>query len=227
MSAGPKTSVIEIGRDQRPVLIIDSFASDPVALRDVAKRSPFTPARNLYPGLRAPLPDDYWNDERLTLLESLFAEIFGLTGKINLIDSSFSIVSTPRGDLQVGQRLPHADAFRPNQLALVHYLTPHIEAGTAFYRHRSTGIENVSEGDRQAYFEAVDAELQEHGVPEPDYINGDTSMFERIGEVSGTFNRAVFYFGSQLHSGAIGADTPLSTDPCEGRLTVTGFMTVD
>ena len=90
-----------------------------------------------------------------------------------------------------------------------------------------TGLETIEERHRHSYFEQIDKELQLHGPPPPDYILGDTHMFEHIGEFCGKFNRALLYLGKQLHSGAIYPDTPLTTDPLAGRLTVTAFMIVE
>ncbi|WP_260583889.1 DUF6445 family protein [Sphingopyxis sp. PET50] len=40
------------------------------------------------------------------------------------------------------------------------------------------------------------------------------------------YNRALLYPSALLHSGAIGADAPLSPDPRVGRLTVTAFLSI-
>ncbi len=83
-----------------------------------------------------------------------------MRGKANLIDSSYSIVTTPRKELKIGQRLPHVDGFRSNQFALVHYLSPNVTDGTAFYRHRSTGLELLNEDLRHFCFRQIDQELK-------------------------------------------------------------------
>lgn len=227
MAFDPKISVQRIGRGGNPVAVIDNFFPDAHLLRDEAALLPFVPAANLYPGIRAPLPNYYWSADQMQLLHTVICQEFDLSGMINLIDASFSIVTTSRHDLKIGQCLPHPDAFRSNQIALIHYLSPDITAGTAFYRHRSTGLEMIGENHRQFYFEQIDRELRFHGPPPLDYIHGDTHMFDQIAEVNGKFNRALLYLGQQLHSGAIYTDTPLAADPLAGRLTVTAFMTVE
>lgn len=227
MSTQPELNVINIGKEGRPVAVVDNFFPQAERLRRVAAVSSFIPALNLYPGMRADLPDFYWSNSQLQFVEAVAEQVFSLRGKVNLIDSSFSIVTTPREELKIGQRMPHIDGFSRNQIALVHYLSPDISDGTSFYRHRSTGLEFLNEDLRHFYFHQIDQELQQVGLPEADYINGDTQMFECIGEVSGKFNRALLYLGSQLHSGIITPSTPLSADPSEGRLTVTAFITID
>jgi hypothetical protein len=219
-------TVMTIGQQNEPLVVIDDFSPDPTALREAALAASFVPARNTYPGVRAPLPACYWSPDRLDRLSAVLEQAFGLSGAIGMIDASFSMVSTPVDQLSVAQRLPHCDAFVPNQIALVHYLSPDCLDGTAFYRHRSTGFETISEQCRQMYFAQVDFELRHLGMPPAGYIAGDTPMFERIASVEGWFNRALLYRGKHLHSGAIRPGTNLSDDAREGRLTVTAFFTV-
>lgn len=215
-----------MGNESRPVVIIDNFSPEADRLREIADEATFIPALNHYPGIRAPLPGDYWSSAQIELIRSLGESVFSLLGEINLIDSSFSVVTTPREELEIGQRLPHVDAFRRNQLALIHYLSPGIAGGTAFYRHRSTGLEFLNEDLRHFYYRQIDQELHQLGLPSADYIHNETPMFELIEKIDAKFNRALLYLGSQLHSGVITADTPLSSNPSKGRLTVTGFMTI-
>jgi hypothetical protein len=226
-AAQPEISITRIGRDGQAIVVIDNFSPCAEALRAVAHASDFGPARNLYPGVRAPLPDSYWSDEQLRLCQTVIARAFDLKGALTIIDASFSMVTTPCDQLSVGQRLPHADAFSPRQIALVHYLTDDFTEGTAFYQHRSTGMQAITEPMRHAYFQTLDDELRRHGPPSGSYIRGDTNLFQQLLEVESRFNRAVLYRGQQLHSGAIGPHTRLSADPSGGRLTVTAFMTVD
>lgn len=226
MSNAPRISIRQTGQERQPVVVIDNFFPDAAALQAAALAATFVPARNLYPGIRAPLPDDYWSDPQLRLCRTAIAQAFNLSGAIRLIDASFSIVTTQRNALLVGQCLPHPDAFNPRQIALVHYLSHDFCEGTAFYRHRSTGLEAVSEMNRKPYFETLDAELERHGPPPREYICGDTDLFEQTHVVDAAFNRALLYRGQHLHSGAITPQTALSPDPAAGRLTVTAFMTV-
>ncbi len=222
--AEPEILITIIGSDGQPIVVIDNFFADAEALRVAAQASIFEHASNLYPGIRAPLPDDYWSEKQIRICESVIAHAFNLSGSINLIDSSFSIVTTAPDELSIGQRLPHIDALSPRHIALVHYLTHDFTEGTAFYRHRSTGLQAITEHSRQAYFCDLEEELRLHGPPSSSYIQGNTQLFEKIFEVEAKFNRALLYKGQQLHSGAIGALTNLSADPSKGRLTVTAFM---
>lgn len=162
----------------------------------------------------------------MQLMSSAIERSFGLAGPIRLIDASFSILTTPPKDLSVAQRLPHCDAFVPNQIAPVHYLLRDSLDGTAFYRHRSTGFEAIVEHFRQIYSSQIDFELRHFGIPPADYIDGDTQMFEQVLRVEARFNRALLYLGRQLHSGAIKPGANLLPHPDKGRLTFTAFLTV-
>src|SRR5690606_20694115 len=149
------------------------------------------------------------------------AAAFGRQGPLHVVDASFSIVSTPPGALTIAQRLPHVDAFTEDRIALVHYLSPGDGDGTAFFRHRATGFETVTEARRDLFFRHLDTEMRHGGVPPPGYVLGDTPLFETIRTERARYNRALLYRSWNLHSGAISPDAVLSADPIDGRLTVT------
>lgn len=214
-----------LGAEAQPLVLLDDFAADPDALRAFAVAAPFEPARNHYPGVRAALPPAYLAAQ-LPIIAAAAAEAFGRRGPIAVIDASFSIVSTPAAALTVPQRLPHVDAFTADRIALVHYLSPGASDGTAFFRHRATGFETVTEARRDLFFRHLDTELRHRGPPPPGYIDGDTALFERVHAVPAVCNRALLYRSWNLHSGAISPDAPLSADPAEGRLTITAFLSI-
>lgn len=217
--------VHRIGREQRPVMVIDDFVRDPDALRTAAVGGEFGPAAHHYPGIRGELPGGYL-DEQLPAIEAALSEVSGEAPRLEVIDASFSIVTTPRDRLSINQRLPHCDAYDARRIALVHYLTPDDSDGTGFFRHRSTGFETVDAVRSAIYADQVDAELRYGGAPPPDYWTGDGALFERIFAVEAKYNRAIVYPSFLLHSGLIGADASLSPDPAIGRLTVTGFFSI-
>lgn len=219
-------SIDRIGAEAQPLCILDDFAPDPDALRASAMAATFEPGRHHYPGIRTPLPPGYMRDQ-MPLIAEAAGRAFGGSGKITLIDASFSIVTTPPAALTLAQRLPHCDAFAPNRIALVHYLSPEGGDGTAFFRHRSTGFETVSEVQRPIYFGQLEAELRLSGLPPPAYISGDTRLFARVAQAEARYNRALLYRSCNLHSGAITPEATLSSDPAAGRLTVTAFFSID
>lgn len=221
----PTTVVRRIGAEGEPLAIIDDFAGDPDALRAAAVAATFGPADQHYPGIRAPLPDSYLKAQ-LPVIAAVLGRAFGRCRRVHVIDATFSIVTASPAALQLGQRLPHIDAYGPDRIALVHFLSPTDTDGTAFFRHRATGFETVTEKRAQAYFAQLDAEIRDE-EPGPGYVADDSDLFERIAVVEARYNRALLYRSRQLHSGAISADAVLSADPAVGRLTVTAFLAIE
>lgn len=214
-----------IGDEAQPLVTFDDFAADPDGLRDFASTSIFEQARNHYPGVRAALPTGYL-DEQLPVIAAAARAAFGRSGPIEVIDASFSVVSTPREALTVSQRLPHVDAFGADRIALVHYLSVSHGEGTAFFRHRATGFETVTEDRRDIFFRHLETQLRHGGLPLAAYVAGDSELFECVHAAGARYNRALLYRSWNLHSGAIGAATNLSPDPRDGRLTVTAFLSI-
>ncbi len=214
-----------IGDEAQPLCILDGFAADPDALRAHAAAAAFGPAANHYPGVRAALPDEYMTAQ-LPVIADAARRAFGCDGPVEVIDASFSIVSTPAAALSVAQRLPHCDAFTSDRIALVHYLSPNDGDGTAFYRHRATGFESVTEDRRDLFFRHLDTELRHKGPPPAGYVAGDTPLFTCTRTVTARYNRALLYRSWNLHSGAIAPHALLSDDPAKGRLTITAFLSI-
>ncbi|WP_241659509.1 DUF6445 family protein [Sphingomonas glacialis] len=224
MSASAIT-VHRVGREAQPVVVIDGFAADPDVLRAAAIAASFGPAMQHYPGVRAALPPAYM-PAQIEALADVLGPVLGRAGAVALIDASFSIVTTPPEALDIRQRLPHCDAFGADRIALVHYLAPDGGDGTAFFRHRSTGFETIDEDRAPIFFGQLEAEIRHGGVPPARYVTGDTPLFERTLEIEARYNRALVYPSYLLHSGAIAPGVLLSSDPAQGRLTVTAFLSV-
>ncbi|OYY71866.1 DUF6445 family protein [Sphingomonas sp. 28-63-12] len=219
----PRVTVHHIGVEDEPVAVIEDFVPDPAGVRAAAMTAAFDTAGAHYPGIRAAVPPDYLPAIR-PVLGKVFREVFGVTEAVSVIDIRLSIVTAAPDSLALEQRLPHVDALEPGRLALVHFLGAGDEDGTAFYRHRTTGFETIDRSRSAVYFAALNADLHRHGPPPPRYLAGDTPIYERIGQFAGCRNRALVYRGRLLHCGQITPDRVLSTDPGQGRLTVTGFF---
>ena len=222
--SGPSVVARRVGREREPVVIIDDFAPEPDALRSFAAEQHFAAAGRHYPGIKAALPVGYLQTQG-PLIGKILREVFGVAGKVSILEADFSIVTAVPASLSIEQRLPHVDALEPGRLALVHYLVPGGTDGTAFYRHRATGYETVDAERSAAYFASLQRDLTGGAVPES-YITGDTALFEQTALLPGVYNRALLYRSRMLHSGAIASDAALSDDPATGRLTVTGFFAV-
>ncbi len=82
----------------------------------------------------------------------------------------FSIVTTPPQRLLPIQCFPHVDGTNPRQIGMMLYLngTPD-HGGTAFYRHRSTGLEALTDTDWPGYRAALEGEIARTGLPRPAY----------------------------------------------------------
>ncbi|WP_442680780.1 DUF6445 family protein [Sphingomonas sp. ASY06-1R] len=212
-----------VGNEREPVLRVDTMIANPEALVELAAGSQFAPAYGPgggYPGLRARAPRDYVE----TILRNLggpIIEAFSL-GAVTLarVDSAFSIATLPPERLVPPQRAPHVDTTNAWQFAILHYLCPADQGGTAFYRHRATGFETLTEERLAAYKRARMEESVGDG-----YIDDGDLWFERIGEVPASFNRLVVYRSHLFHSGQIPAPDRLSPDPRRGRLTLNLFVT--
>jgi hypothetical protein len=222
----PVISVQPVGHEAEPLVTVDDVAPDPDALRAAALTATFGPAGEHYPGLRAALPEG-WLRGQLPLLARAIDRHLERCRRLHVIDASFSIVTTPPGQLSIKQRLPHVDAFGRERVAMILYLSPGGGDGTAFFRHRSTGFETVGEDRAPLYFDALSRELAKGGEPPAAYTRGDTPLFERTLLAEARFNRALLYRSHLLHSGAIAPDAPLPADPATGRLTVTAFFAVE
>lgn len=212
------------GGEAEPLIVIDGFVSDPDGLRAAAAEAAFVPAGQHYPGIRAALPDTYLRDQLPVVARALGRE-FGPCRRIRVVDAQFSMVTTTPEALDIRQRLPHVDAYGRDRIALIHYLSPTIREGTAFFRHRKTGFETIDETRAPAFFEHLGHEVA--ATPPDGYIASDTALFERTALVDAAYNRALLYRSYVLHSGAIARDAPLSADPAVGRLTITAFLAIE
>jgi Family of unknown function (DUF6445) len=212
-----------VGKEGEPVVVIDNFAAQPDVLRDEAVGRSFTAGDNHYPGVKAPVADDYLQEQR-AVLGKVFREVFGIAHKVSVLEVGYALVATAPGALTLEQRLPHVDALEPGRLALVHYLVPGRSDGTAFFCHRSTGYETIDRARSAVYFARLNKDLRRLGTPPPAYLDGSTEIFERIAHFEGVYNRAIVYRSKLLHSGAIKDNRALSADPLTGRLTITGFF---
>jgi hypothetical protein len=213
-----------IGSERSPVVVIEDLWANPNQLVDLAAGKSDFIARSLYyPGVRSPAPAEYARAVTKQLGD-LIVTTFGLSGELMITDSTFSLVVTRAEHLVAFQRVPHFDSADPNRLAVLHYLCGSEHGGTSFYRHRSSGIEFVTEANRDQYIKLVNSEVKMNGAPPPRFIDEDTAMFERVGRYDCAFNGALIYRGNLLHSVTTPPTFVPSSDPRVGRLTVNTFL---
>ncbi|MDN3919732.1 DUF6445 family protein [Roseateles violae] len=222
----PNIQSVQIG--EHPLVFIDDFLEDPQALVEVACRSAFTPyagvaERKGYPGVRAAVPADY-SANLTALMEPLIKLNFGVPEELALRKSecAFSLMTVPPQSLGTLQRTPHFDASTPHHMAVLLYLCGPEHGGTAFYRHKATGLQQITPENRERYLDAFAAELQAR-PPQARYFSDSDEHFEFLGMMPARFNRLVIYRGSLLHTACINPQRSLGSDPRGGRLTVNTF----
>ena len=96
-------------------------------------------------------------------------------------------------------------------------------SGTAFYRHRTTGIERVTPANVNRFVAVANAESKKLPA-DSGYVHGSDNFYEQIGAVEAVPDRMIIYHGSLLHSGIIPAGMSFSSDPRDGRLTANFFL---
>lgn len=218
-----------MGNSQSPVVILDDFSGAVQEIAQIADSlAPFPPVAGIsYPGVRRMiLPDDEQAYAYvMTTCERVAPFVggaFGVSG-FELTEASFSLVTTPPEELKPVQRVPHFDSPDQNIIAILHYLRVPDGSGTAFYRHRSTGIERVASDNLARLASCADRELTRR-PPDLGYMDGSDAFFEQIGRIEALADRLIIYHGSLLHSGVIPRGMTFSADPREGRLTANFFI---
>ena len=210
--------VAHIGRGGTAVTLIDNVLQDPQGVAALGFTQSYAEDRsNLYPGMRAPMPEDF-----STALRAWLSPILQRT--IHRDSSFFSVVTTASADLLPIQRIPHYDSTDPQLFAAVIYLCDTRFSGTSFYRHRRTGYEEVTAANHNNYRIALDNDLRKYGPPEKEYMNGDTALFETTFSCPLRFNRAIVYPGRALHAGNIERGFTPPRDRSEWRLTITALL---
>lgn len=212
---------LSIGAERLPLVCIDALFLDAAHLIELARSAMFVDVGSNYPGVRAPAPAQYVK-ALLDAANGPIAEAFGAPMSPDLEMCAFSMITTPPEKLQARQRNPHFDGPETDRIAFIHYLCAPAQGGTSLYRHRSTGLAEITPANLAGYQAVLAAELAKQ-VPAQGYVRDATGLFERIHAVDAVFNRLIVYKGNALHSGDIGPGTVLSEDPRRGRLTINGF----
>ena len=224
-----KPQLQRIGNSQSPIVIIDGFSGAVDGIARIAEAlAPFPPVVGVsYPGVRRIIgpADEQAYAYALATSERVAPFVGGAFGvsSFELTEASFSVVSTPPDALQPVQQVPHFDSPDPTIFAMLHYLRVPKDSGTAFYRHRSTGIERVTNDNIGRLADSAELELARR-PPASGYISGSTEIFEQICSIEAVPDRLIIYHGCLLHSGLIPGDMTFSADPREGRLTANFFI---
>lgn len=222
-------TVINVGNDATPIIVIDQLCDQPEALMGFAEpASSFGDGGGFYPGIRKPLPDSYAQKICQHYLP-LMQEVYQLdpSSKAQIILSALSLAVTPPEQLRPIQTLPHFDTEQSNQFALVHYLCDQQHGGTSFYRHRKTGYESISHSRLSEYGTLLKQQAIKNEIHKKlSYINSEHHLFERMHKIDAKMNKAIIYPSNILHSGNINVATGLPCDVKRGRLTTSSFVLV-
>jgi hypothetical protein len=213
------------GNGQIPVVVIDDFSGSLEQIREIAEElAPYPRHTNNYPGLRriftaADTAANAYAEETCGRAAQFIANAFDIDS-FDLLEASFSMVTLKPTELSPAQRAPHFDTTNQKDLALLHYLRAPPDAGTAFYRQRTTGIERVTKFNVSVYLPVAEVQLSANSG----YFHGSDEFFEQIGAVEAVPDRMIIFQGSLIHSGIIPPDMPLTGDPRQGRLTANIFV---
>lgn len=210
-------------REKHTLISANDFLGDPDCVASQASLQNFAKISPQYPGVRATL-DPSVCQAWLVALSPMLDQAFGRAVHGWEMAAWYSLVTTSPAALAPIQRLPHVDGTDPSQIAMMLYLHHTAHGGTAFFRHRTTGLEALTDQNYPRYATALQADVARTGLPAAAYATDGAPHFERTHTVPGTFNTAVFYRGNILHSGVIDNGAPLSADPREGRLTINAFI---
>jgi hypothetical protein len=221
-----EVELVRIGRRGITVSVIDNVLRDPegVAALGYAQSYAVDPS-NLYPGVRAAMPDSFSTAFRGWLTPILQRNgMLDSNQTISRDTSFFSVVTTASQDLAPIQCIPHYDSTDPDLFAAVIYLCSPNFSGTAFYRHRRTGYEEITQHNVGNYQLALNSDLRLHGVPKKEYMNGDSALFEAVFSTDLQFNRAIVYPARTLHAARIEKQFNAPNDRSEWRLTITALL---
>ena len=219
----PNVTLYRFGREQQPVVQIDEFSGMAEELLRRGRSAEYQAAGASYPGIRSWCEPDYLDRNRELMFAAL-QQVFGFRKGVSLDVSTFSLVTLAPEDLSPLQRIPHYDHASGEIVAVMHYLLGPETGGTAFYRHRRTGFETITEDRADAYNAGLAADEREFGMPPAEYYHGDGDRFELIGEVEAKPDRLILYDGRLLHSGVIPDPAALTEDAKTGRLTINMFL---
>ncbi len=178
------------------VIIVDDFYSKPEAVRAFALRARYADISPTdYPGFASKETIDSRG------IGERFAQLIGSPLNIDLSRftwGGFRFITAESG------KKPKVHADTAVDWAGMVYLTPDapVSAGTAFYRHRATGLDTPPT-DRQARaWDYADAAEFDDKVIRAD--KGELSKWEQIAHIAPVFNRLILFRGGEFYHAPLG-----------------------
>lgn len=217
-----------VGLEKTPVIILDQVLTslEPAIEYAVSQAKFKSEQQTFYPGMRATI-DQAYQDLIVPFIHTIIAEHFSVPQPNNIaLDAGYySLICRAESMLQPEQCIPHFDAKIPNYFAVTHYLNQGDFSGTAFYRHRQTATETVTEQNVRPYFDALNQYVTSQGMLQQRYFSESNEVFELIEHVPYQANRMLIYPGALLHSAFIDdVGKNVIIDPKKGRLTANLFV---
>jgi hypothetical protein len=171
----------------KSITIVDDFLEDPAAVRQSALAAGFgtwaPPSSKVGSGV-------YEGMSFQARHGSVFRSRTAAMGCPVFPNSIFCRITTPGME----RAYIHSDR-EMGQLTCIVYLSDHPNdiSGTAFYRHRATGLRempSVAEMEKNGTFEQF----------KKDMVEGSNEAWEQVDFVRGIFNRAVIFYAPLFHS---------------------------
>lgn len=221
---------VRLGNEGTPVIVIDNVFNSLSPIINDALEGEFQKAEQNYPGQQALIKSTVY----LNLITKLFKRVIRLNFKpsfefnCTLSQANYSFISTSPEQLKPNQTVPHFDGPLSNCFAVLHYLNPGSFGGTAFYRHKPTGYENITKQRLQNYIEAAQAFSVSNQYSTKGYFTKSDEHFELLQVIDYLPNRLLIYPITTLHSGYIAKpNANISDKPKTGRLTANFFIEID
>ena len=196
-----------IGREQYPVVVIDDLMRDPQALVEYAATAvEFRPLKrdvNYYPGLRAPVPQDYLAS-LYTVIKPLMHDVFGLPvdGPLKA-NCSFSIATSRRnGSICFSVCLISTPSMSGNsRCSTTSAMVRTVERRFIVIARPVTSPSPRSGSPR--YLELLKKDIDRMVRRPPQYMRGNDTRFEQIASFEAQFDRVLIYRSQVLHSGSV------------------------
>ncbi|MDO6619583.1 MULTISPECIES: DUF6445 family protein [unclassified Shewanella] len=224
-----KPQVVYIGELKTPVIVIDDFTADVSELQACASQIDFNlDMGSYYPGVRAKLPKDYVI-EVLNHIFQLIYDVYKVPTNLRIKPQAtyFSLINRQPESLTTLQRIPHFDTPAPYYFAILQYLNDQPHGATAFFKHKPSGFERITQQNMQQYFNAAEPYLQQIAPKPAKYFVESNAYYQQHHQIEYKQHRLVIYPGNLLHSTLVNLDTDIDSNPDTGRLTANIFINIE
>ena len=224
-----KVNKVSIPETDKFIFIVDDFLDSLAPVLkfsyDVAYFNPMFADGSFFPGMRDHMPTPYIRMLQEFFEQKILPQINSEASTANFHKSFLSLVTCKPENLTVEQKMPHVDSCNRNNYAFVHYISSANNGGTSIYKYLPQQLIEFNESD-QATLEKMRQDVEQKIDEHCGYIDGSTSVFERVLKIPHVQNRLLIYPGNLLHSANIGSDCVLTANPRAGRLAISTFASI-